>query len=209
MQVLRYKYRISKNTPAHYYKKKRVLFETNGNWRNYSKVNRAVKRKGEVLCVLTINLFIMKLVLQINNKIEWHFRSVVMTPFLSSMHSNCYIYLSYDNLQPTIFDSLGVLNLKMNRRSGEVRKAGYWPNYFLSFYGQTWERQGEERGLGGGGVGRDRTRSISGYPYWTEAYLFIIWQRKFCSVLELSQQSRADKIGPAWVGNKNSSSPNI
>ena len=79
----------------------------------------------------------MKLVLQITNKIERHFRSVVMTPFLSSMHSNCYIYLSYDNLQPTIFDSLGVLNLKMNRRSGEVRKAGYWPNYFLSFYGQT------------------------------------------------------------------------
>lgn len=101
------------------------------------KVNRAIKRKGEVLCVLTINLFIMKLVLQIDNKIERHFRSVVMTPFLSAMHSNCYIYLSYANLQPTIFDSLGVLNLKMNRRSGEAGKAGYWPNYFLSFYGQT------------------------------------------------------------------------
>ena len=69
------------------------------------------------------------------------------------------------------------------------------------------EREGEERG---GRVGRDRTGSISGYPYWTEAYLFIIWQRKICSVLELSQQFRgADKIGPAWVGNKNSSSPNI
>lgn len=78
------------------------------------KQNRAIKRKDEVLCVLTINLFIMKLVLQIDNKIERHFRSLFMTPFLSSMHSNCYIYLSYVNLQPTIFDGLGVLNLKMN-----------------------------------------------------------------------------------------------
>ena len=47
----------------------------------------------------------MKLV-QINSRIEQHFRGVVVTSFLmSSMHSNYYIYLSSVNLQPTIFDS--------------------------------------------------------------------------------------------------------
>ena len=61
----------------------------------------------------------MKLV-QINNKIERHFRGIVMTPeavhTLSSMHSSYYIYLLYVNLQPTIFNrkfSLGILNWKI------------------------------------------------------------------------------------------------
>ena len=57
----------------------------------------------------------MKLV-QINNKIERHFRGIVMTPFLSSMHNSYYIYLLYVNLQPTIFNrtfSLGILNWKI------------------------------------------------------------------------------------------------
>lgn len=46
----------------------------------------------------------MKLV-QINNKIEQHFRVIVMTPFLSSMYSSYYIYLLNLNLQPIFSQS--------------------------------------------------------------------------------------------------------
>ena len=91
----------------------------------------------------------MKLV-QINSKIERHFRGIVMTPFLSSMHSSYYIYLLYVNLQPTIFDSkfsLGILNLKIK----SWRTRNVWvvnqavklgrrdiDQIIMDFYGQTW-----------------------------------------------------------------------
>ena len=42
---------------------------------------------------------------EINNTIERHFCRIVMTLFLSSMHSSYHIYLLYVNLQSTTFDS--------------------------------------------------------------------------------------------------------
>ena len=47
MQVLRYKHRISKNPPTPL--RKRVLFEKKMEIEE-STINRAIKRKGEVLC---------------------------------------------------------------------------------------------------------------------------------------------------------------
>ena len=101
--------------------------------------------------------------------------------------------------------------------SGEVRKAGYWPNCFFWVFmnrhevevhknKQTNQKKRRERER----KGREweRTGSIFNYPDWaegwpdrTEAYLFIILQHQIC--LELSRQSwGADKISPAWIAIK-------
>lgn len=87
-----YKYRISKN--AHHYVNVFYLKRMEIEELKVQKTEPLSEKTKYSGSFNTTNLFIMKLV-QINNKSERRFYVIVMTPFLSSMHSTYYIYLLY------------------------------------------------------------------------------------------------------------------